>query len=43
MITAQAAAVPVSWDRVPLVRSTDVAGVVSRNLAQFDPTYSSIR
>jgi peptide/nickel transport system substrate-binding protein len=43
MITASAAAVPVSWDRYPLVLSADVAGVVSQYLGQFDPTYSWLR
>jgi peptide/nickel transport system substrate-binding protein len=42
MITEQAAAVPVSWDRYPLVRSADVVGVVSQYLGQFDPTYSRL-
>jgi hypothetical protein len=41
MITGQAAAVPISSDRYPLVmvHSSDVVGVVSRYLAQFDPTF----
>ena len=43
MVTAEAAAVPVSWDRYPLVRSADVVGVVSEYLGQFDPTYTSLR
>jgi peptide/nickel transport system substrate-binding protein len=43
MVTAEAAAVPVSWDRVPLVRSADVVGVVSEHLAQFDPTFTWLR
>jgi peptide/nickel transport system substrate-binding protein len=43
MVTAEAAAVPVSWDRVPLARSPDVVGVVSQHLAQFDPTFSWVR
>ena len=43
MVTAQAAAVPVSWDRYPLVRSADVVGVVSQYLGQFDPTFTWLK
>jgi peptide/nickel transport system substrate-binding protein len=43
MITEQAAAVPISWDRYPLVHSADVVGVVSRYLAQFDPTFTWLK
>jgi peptide/nickel transport system substrate-binding protein len=43
MVTDQAAAVPISWDRYPLVRSADVVGVVSKYLAQFDPTYTWLK
>jgi peptide/nickel transport system substrate-binding protein len=43
MVTAQAAAVPVSWDRYPLVRSADVVGVVSQYLGQFDPTFTWVK
>jgi peptide/nickel transport system substrate-binding protein len=43
MVTAEAAAVPVSWDRYPLVRSKDVAGVVFNYLAEWDPTFTSLR
>jgi peptide/nickel transport system substrate-binding protein len=42
-VTEEAAAIPVSWDRYPLVRSADVAGVVSQYLGQFDPTFSWLR
>lgn len=43
MVTAQAAAVPVSWDRYPLVRSKDVVGVINRYLALWDPAFTSLR
>jgi peptide/nickel transport system substrate-binding protein len=43
MVTAQAAAVPLSWDRYPLVRSKDVRGVVAEHLALWDPTFTSLR
>jgi peptide/nickel transport system substrate-binding protein len=43
MVTGQAAAVPLSWDRFPLVRSKDVVGVVAKHLAQWDPTFTSLR
>jgi peptide/nickel transport system substrate-binding protein len=43
MVTAQAAAVPLSWDRYPLGRSDDVVGVVARHIAQWDPTFTSLR
>ena len=43
MVTAQAAAIPISWDRVALVRSKDVAGVVAGHLALWDPTFTWLR
>ena len=43
MVTAQAAAVPVSWDRYPLVRSKNVVGVINRYLAVWDPAFTSLR
>jgi hypothetical protein len=43
MVAAQAAAVPLSWDRFPLVRSKDVVGVVAKHLARWDPTFTSLR
>jgi peptide/nickel transport system substrate-binding protein len=43
MVTAQAPAVPLSWDRYPLVRSKDVVGVVARHLARWDTTFTSLR
>jgi peptide/nickel transport system substrate-binding protein len=43
MVTGQAAAVPLSWDLYPLVRSKDVAGVVAKHIAQWDPTFTSLR
>jgi peptide/nickel transport system substrate-binding protein len=43
MVTAEAAAVPLSWDRYPLVRSEDVAGVVNTYLAEWDPTFTWLR
>ena len=43
MVTAEAAAVPLSWDRYPLVRSKDVRGVVAAHLALWDPTFTSLR
>jgi peptide/nickel transport system substrate-binding protein len=43
MVTGQAAAVPVSWDLYPLVRSRNVVGVVARHIAQWDPTFTSLR
>jgi peptide/nickel transport system substrate-binding protein len=43
LVTGQAAAVPLSWDRFPLVRSKDVVGVVAAHLAQWDPTFTSLR
>jgi peptide/nickel transport system substrate-binding protein len=43
MVAGQAAAVPVSWDRFPLVRSKDVVGVVAKHLARWDPTFTSLR
>ncbi len=43
MVTAQAAAIPISWDRSALVRSSDVAGVVAEHLAMWDPTFTWLR
>lgn len=43
MVTSEAAAVPLSWGRFPLVRSKDVDGVVYRYLAEWDPTFTSLR
>jgi peptide/nickel transport system substrate-binding protein len=43
MVTGQAAAVPLSWDLYPLVRSKDVDGVVAKHIAQWDPTFTSLR
>ena len=43
MVTAQAAAVPLSWDRYPLVRSKNVVGVINRYLAVWDPAFTSLR
>jgi peptide/nickel transport system substrate-binding protein len=43
MVTAQAAAVPLTWDRYPLVRSENVVGVVARHIAQWDPAFTAVR
>ena len=43
MITATAAAVPLTWDSYPLVRAPDVRGVVNEHLAQWDLSFTSLR
>jgi peptide/nickel transport system substrate-binding protein len=43
MITATAAAVPLTWDSYPLVRAPDVRGVVNEHLAQWDLSHTSLR
>lgn len=42
MVTAQAPAVPWTWDNFPNIRSTDVAGVVNLFNAQWDLSYTSL-
>ena len=43
MVTAQAAAVPLTWDLYPLVRSRNVVGVVAKHIAQWDPAFTGLR
>jgi peptide/nickel transport system substrate-binding protein len=42
-VTAQAPAVPWIWDRTPLIRSPDVAGVASKINNTWDLTYTALR
>jgi peptide/nickel transport system substrate-binding protein len=42
-ITEDAAAIPWLWDTQAMLRSPDVNGVVSRNLATWDLAFTSIK
>jgi peptide/nickel transport system substrate-binding protein len=42
MIVEQAPAIPWIWDKQAMVRSSDVVGVVNRNNASWDPSFTSL-
>jgi hypothetical protein len=43
MILSGAAAIPLQWDSVTLIRSKDVKGVANRYFASWDLSYTSLR
>jgi peptide/nickel transport system substrate-binding protein len=43
MVVADAAAIPLQWDDMTLVRSKDVAGVPNASFGSWDLTYTSLR
>jgi peptide/nickel transport system substrate-binding protein len=43
MILSRAAAIPLQWDSVTLIRSKDVKGVANRYFASWDLSYTSLR
>jgi peptide/nickel transport system substrate-binding protein len=42
-VTETAAAIPWLWDKQPMLRASDVNGVVSRNLATWDLAFTSVQ
>ena len=42
-MTGLAPGIPWLWDKQPMLRSKDVNGVVSRSMATWDLTYTSLK